>query len=63
MTQEEEYKGKHQRLSYLVQLLTFFITMAKANEGGLEGEIVLKKLKDKIRELANEELKEELKVI
>lgn len=55
MTQYEEYQGKHQRLSYLVQLLTFFITMSKTN-GDLTNDFMIKKLQEKIKTLADAEL-------
>lgn len=53
---EKDYEAKLKRLSYFVQLLTFFIT----TNAHLDIQI---KIKDEIRKLAEEELKEPLRVI
>ena len=58
MTQFEEYQGKNQRLGYLIQLLTFFVTMNKSG-ANLDSAIYEKKIHDKIKQLANEEVKEQ----
>ena len=62
MTQFEEYQGKNQQLGYLIQLLTYFITMNKS-ASDIANDVRIQKLQGKIRGLADKELKEELKVI
>lgn len=56
MTQFEEYQGKNQRLGYLVQFLTYFAAMEKTG-AGLENQIIFKKIQDRIKQLAEEELR------